>query len=213
MDQEQRGIIPEVTDPVLKGEQGRSLVTESLIIDDVPTSFVKIKKNTIKVVSMYLQLLWDENANGKTIHVQDLISNAQTLFGTKFESKDFFRLRHIAADLREVHIFMGFQSSLEKCYKNIDVKRMDIGLRIDLSNKICEFFSKIVHLNFRSSHNVAKEIANLVKQLDNEEIKIPDQFEKYYEAKIFDDIFEKICIIFILNFHKIFSEFLYDKMV
>ncbi|MFA5050845.1 MAG: hypothetical protein WC499_01895 [Patescibacteria group bacterium] len=198
------------TDPVLQKQRGYSLDVESTLVGKRPELFTTIKKGIIKAVSLYLQLLWNASSNGKTINVMDLILNSQTLFGTKFETKDSFTIRHIAADLREIYIFID-PTSLTKWYKNIDTERPDISLRLDLNKKIKNFLSEIVHLNYERSYNAAQEISKLVKDLDKEEIQIPDQFEKYLDLETFESIFESFCIIFVFNFYKIFSEFLYDE--
>ncbi|OGM97326.1 MAG: hypothetical protein A2735_03080 [Candidatus Yanofskybacteria bacterium RIFCSPHIGHO2_01_FULL_41_21] len=198
------------TDPVLQEQQGYPLDTDSDLVEKRPELFTKIKKKTIKVVSLYLQLLWNANPNGKTINVMDLILNSQTLFGTKFETKDRFTIRHIASDLREIYIFMD-PTSLKKWYKNIDTERPDISSRIDLSREIKNFLSEIVHLNYRSSHEAVKKVSKLVKDLDKEDLDIPDQFDRYIDHKTFEDSFDAICVIFIFNFYKIFAEFLYDE--
>ena len=199
-----------ITDPVLQEQQGYSLDTESVLAEKRPELFTKIKPKIIKAVYLYLQLLWNASSNGKTINVMDLILNSKTLFGTKFETKDSFTIRHIASDLREIYIFMD-STSLKKWYKNIDTERVDISLRLELSKEIKIFFSEIVHLNYHLSHEAAKKISKLVKNLDNEVLSIPDQFEKYFDLRTFEIIFETICIIFIFNFYKIFSEFLYSE--
>lgn len=198
------------TDPVLQSQQGYSSDVKSSILEK-PELFTRIKPKIIKSVSLYLQLLWDDCSNGKIIEVYDLIINAKNLFGTRYESKDIFTTRHIAADLRELTLFSSnIDNSIKKYYKNIDVNRVDISARIDLAEEMASFFSSVVHLNYPASHEQAKKISEYVKKLDQDDIKIPDQFQKYFDQKTFEIIFENFCIIFIFNFYKIFSEFLYD---
>lgn len=202
-------------DPVLleQEQQGHALPVEVSLIEKRPERFTKIKKTIIKMVSLYLQLLWDENSNGKTIDIKEVINNSQTLFGAKYESKDIFTLRHIASDLREIICFLGLTSSLKKCFKNIDINRQDILLRIKLSDEIYSFFSKVIHFNYINSHEVAKEISKIVNNLDKENLDVPNEFKDYFEKRKFEDIFENICIIFIFNYFIIFSEYLYDDKV
>ena len=197
-------------DPVLREQQGYSLNVESTLVEKRPELLTKIKKKIIKAVSLYLQLLWNANSNGKIINVMDLILNSQTLFGTKFETKDSFTIRHVASDLREIYIFMD-PTSLKKWYKNIDTERLDISLRLDLCKGMKTFLSEIVHLNYHLSYDAAKKVSKLVKDLDKEDVGIPDQFEEYIDSKNFESIFESLCIIFVFNFYKIFSEFLYNE--
>jgi hypothetical protein len=197
-------------DPVLKEQRGYPLHIKPTLIGERPELFVKIKGITIKVVSQYLQLLWNANSHGKIINVQELILNSQTLFSVRFKTKDFFTIRHIASDLREISLFSD-TLGLKKWYKNIDTERPDIRSRIILEKDLVAYLSEIVHLNYSQSHTAAKKISQLVKELGEEEIHIPDQFEDYFDSKIFDGIFENFCIIFVYNYYRIFSEFLYDE--
>lgn len=202
----------ETTDPVLQEQQGYSLAVESALVEKRPELFTKLKPKIIKSVSLYLQLLWDDSSNGKTLKVCDLISNSKTLFGTKYESKDIYVIRHIASDLREITLFSSnISNSVKKYYKNIDINRDDILVRLTLAKDIEVFLSKIVHLNYTASHDDAKKIAKQIKDLDKEEIMIPDEFDKYFDSKNFEIIFENFCIVYIFNFYKIFSEFLYNE--
>jgi len=194
-------------DPVLQKQKGYSV--EPALSEKRPESFTKIKDKVIKVVSLYLQLLWSANPNGKIINVQDLISNCQTLFGTKFETKDIFTIRHVASDLREIYIFID-PTSLKKWYKNIDTERQDISLRLDLSKQITGFLSNVVHLDYSLSYDAAKKISISIKTLDNEDVIIPDSFDKYLDSRKFEEIFEIICVVFICNIYKIFLEFMYN---
>jgi hypothetical protein len=159
---------------------------------------------------MYLQVLWKDNAQGKIIDVEKLILNAKNLFHTMFESKDFFVIRHIAADLRELSMYLGLEASFKKCFKNIDTDREDIASRIGLATMLVDYLGLIVHLNYVGSYNKAKEISNLLVKFEKEKIEIPENFEEYITPIKFNDIFEKFCITYILNFHAIFMEFLYN---
>jgi hypothetical protein len=202
---------PSITsnDPVLP--KGYSIDTSSSSDEKRPELFTKLKPKIIKSVSLYLQLIWDDSSNGKTIKVYDLISNSKTLFGVKYESKDIYVIRHIASDLREITLFSSnISNSVKKYYKNIDINRSDVSIRLNLVKEIETFLSKIVHLNYQASHDTAKNIAKLIKDLDKEEITIPDEFDTYFYMKNFEIIFENFCIAYIFNFYKIFSEFLYD---
>ena len=66
-------------------------------------------------------------------------------------------------------------------------------------------------MNYNSSHKQSQKISKLINDLDKENIDIPDQFNDYLQPTIFNNIFEDFCIIFVFNFYKIFSEFLYDN--
>ncbi len=209
MEEDSENLLPTLTDSVLP--KGYSLDPESSSIEKRPELFTRLKPKVIKSVSLYLQLLWDDSANGKTINVCDLITNSKTLFGTKYESKDIYVIRHIASDLREITLFSSnISNNLQKYYKNIDIGRADISLRLTLAKDIEAFLSKIVHLNYAASHDDAKKIAKLIKDLDKEEIMVPDEFDKYSVLQNFEVIFESFCIEYVFNFYKIFSEFLYD---
>jgi hypothetical protein len=210
MEEDSKNILSTVSDPVLP--KGYSLDAESSSVEKRPKIFTELKPKIIKSVSLYLQLLWDDSSNGKTVKVYDLISNSRTLFGTKYESKDIYVIRHIASDLREVTLFSSnISNSVKKYYKNIDINRDDILLRLNLAKDIEIFLSQIVHLNYNASHDTAKKITKSVKDLDKEEIMIPDEFEKYFDSKNFEIIFENFCVVYIFNFYKIFSEFLYNE--
>ena len=157
------------TDPVLQEQRGYSLEVESSIVEARPNSFTSLKPKIVKSVSLYLQLLWDDCPNGKTIKVLDLITNSKTLFGTRFESKDIYVIRHIASDLREISLFSNNKKNgIKKYFKNIDVDRSDISARLDLVREFEEYLSEIVHMNYCSSHEQAKKIAILSSDLDKE---------------------------------------------
>ena len=204
-------------DPVLKQHGGLSTEIE-YTSQQIPPSFTKFKKNIFKTVSLYLQLLWDSNNNGKIIDVYDLVVNSKKLFGTRFISKDIFWARHIASDLREISLSFGTDTRFQKYFKNIDTSRIDVAIRIDLSVKINSFLSKVVHLNYCESYKIAKEISSLLDDLSSEDetLMIPSEFKEYFDTQdfnTFNEIFEKINIIYIFNFYQIFSEFLYNEAV
>jgi hypothetical protein len=210
MEDNQNKLLVTSNDSVLP--KGYSLDTESSSFEKRPELFTQLKPKIIKSVSLYLQLLWDDSSNGKTIEVYDLISNSKTLFGTKYESKDIYVIRHIASDLREITLFSSnISNSVKKYYKNIDINRADISLRLNLAKNIEDFLSKIVHLNYSASYDNAKEITKKIKDLDKEDIIIPDEFDKYFDQKTFEILFEDFCVVYIFNFYKIFSEFLYEN--
>lgn len=209
MEEDSKNLLITSNDPVLP--KGYSSDAESSTVEKRPKLFTGLKPKIIKSVSLYLQLLWDDSSNGKIIKIYDLISNSKTLFGTKYESKDIYVIRHIASDLREITLFSSsISNSVKKYFKNIDINRDDILLRLNLAKDIECFLSKIVHLNYQASHEDAKKIAKSIKDLDKEDIPIPDEFDKYFDKKNLDVIFESFCIILIFNFYKVFSEFLYD---
>lgn len=214
MEDSELEIFNRTDDPVLLEQKG--YVLDEKIIDDdkKPKKFTGIKKKTIKAVSLYIQLLWSDSSNGKTIDIQELILNSRTLFGTRFESEDKFVIRHIASDLREVALFCSnIKIGIKKYYKNINTEREDISKRLDLNDEIVQFFSEIVHFNYLASYEKAKLISPLVNDLDRETSYIPDKFEEYNDSKNFERIFENFCITFVLNIYKIFSEFLFDEKI
>ena len=209
MEEDSKNLLITSNDPVLP--KGYSLDAESSSVEKRPELFTSLKPKIIKSVSLYLQLLWDDSANGKTIKVYDLITNSKTLFGTKYESKDVYVIRHIASDLREITLFSSnISNSVKKYYKCININRTDILVRLALAKDIEVFLSKIVHLNYTASHDDAKKIAKHVMDLDKEVIIIPDEYDKYVDPKNFEIIFEDFCIVYIFNFYIVFSEFLYD---
>jgi len=202
-------------DPVLRKKKGFSAKTE-LKPQEYPKSFTQIPRRIIKSVSLYLQLLWKANPNGKTIEafdILDILTNVKNLFGARYETKDIYVIRHIASDLREICLFNGFQ--IKKYFKNIDIERNDIQKRLNLSRLISGYFSTIVHFNYingDNSYKKVKEINKEIVEIDSiREIEVPDKQQDYLKRDTFENIFECISIIFIMNYYEIFSEFLFDE--
>jgi len=201
-------------DPALEKEEGYSTEIE-LKPQEYPKNFTKIHKRVIKCVSLYLQLLWNADPNSKTIssfNVLDILKNVKNLFGARYETKDIYIIRHIASDLREISLFNGFR--IDKYFKNIDVERLDIKNRLELNNLIEKYFSTIVHFNYidgNNSYEIIKKINEKLKLIGISEIEIPNDQEDYLNKIIFENIFEQISIIFVMNYYEIFSEFLFDE--
>jgi len=160
-------------------------------------------------------LLWSANPHGKTIvkyNVLNILENAKMLFATRYHTDNIYVTRHIAADLREIGLFSGF--NIKRYLKNIDVERLDIKKRLELNDSIVEYFSTIVHFNYISGYNSYGKIKTIneeLKILGFPDIEIPNTEQDYLEDKIFDKIFEQVSIIFVMNHYEIFSEFLFDE--
>lgn len=201
-------------DPALEKEEGYSAEIE-LKLQEYPKNFTKIHKRVIKCVSLYLQLLWNADPNGKTMKsfdVFDILQNVRNLFGTRYETKDIYVIRHIASDLREINLFNGFR--MDKYFKNIEIERLDIKSRLKLNNLIEKYFSAIVHFNYidgDNSYKIIKKINEILRLIGIIEIEIPDNPKNYLNEVIFENIFEQISIIFVMNYYEIFSEFLFDE--
>ena len=73
MEEDSKNLLITSNDPVLP--KGYSLDAESSSVEKRPELFTSLKPKIIKSVSLYLQLLWDDSANGKTIKVYDLITS------------------------------------------------------------------------------------------------------------------------------------------
>ena len=202
------------TDPILEKEENYSTEVE-LKPHEYPKSFTSIPERVIKCVSLYLQLLWNANPNGKTessLNVFDILENAKNLFGTKYETRDIYVMRHIAADLREIVLFNGFQ--IKKYFKNIDIDRLDITYRLELNRLISKYFSTVIHFNYTTGDNSYEQIKKINEKLNLlkiNKIEIPSNEQNYLKKNIFENIFEQVSIVFIMNYYEIFSEFLFSE--
>lgn len=201
-----------ITDPLLNEKDSYSAVLEP-DIREYPKQFVKIDQKIIKAVSLYLQLLWDANCNGKTINISEVLNNVKNLFVTRFQNKDVYVIRHVASDLREIELYNWFD--INKYFKNIDLGRLDIDNRIKLSKFVSEYFSEIVHFNYingkNGSYEKVKKINDELAGLGFDDIDIPNTKDEYITKLKFEDIFEKVSIIFIMNYYAVFSEFLFNE--
>ncbi len=209
-DQQDKKIFANI-DPFVQKQEGYSVEPESNFIQDYPKSFPGIKTKIIKSVSLYLQLLWDSNPNGKTIKVIDIIQNARMLFGTKYQTKNIYVIRHIAADLREIEAFSGLKDKIERYFKNIDIQRLDIEQRIVLSDLFYGYFSEVVHFNFDKSYERLEKLNQKLTELGSREIDVPSSMANYIDKRNFDSIFEEVSIAFIMNYYAVFQEFLFNE--
>jgi hypothetical protein len=198
-------------DPILPTGYSTAVVKDEL---EKPDFFIEFNSNVIKVFAIYMQIFWDENQQGKKINVRLLLESAATFSDTKNKNKFKYWTRYMATDLRE--LTYRKRNSVEKVFreyfKPIETERADIQTRIRIIELTEDYFSVIIHLNYKESYAKARQILAKRASLEDSDdsyIEIPRDFDLYLEKQTFEAIFEDIAIFHIYSLAKIFYEFLY----
>lgn len=194
-------------DDVLQNQESYSVDQNDSFFQ--PTSLTNVKDNIINSVASCVQSFWIKNPEGKEgIQIKEVINNAINLFAIRNkENSDEYSIRHSASDFREIIFKQNLETILKKCYGSVDLTRQDVISKIELINKIIDYYSSLVHFMYEQSFREYQSINQLIERekMSYALIKVLD-FHSYKKHKL-EKVFDDISVIFLCAIDSIYKEF------
>ena len=188
----------DINDKFLEKEENISVDKTGLLPFERPENFFNFSDDTFKMVSLYMTIVISKASPHREVDVSKTLNNAKNMFRNGVRYNDDLWLKHCAASVREIIMFVE-PSHFEEAYQSIKLVDPEVEYILNFIKKTTTYLSSIVH-SYGFSTIIGN--ANALYPAEKYGEKSKEEFKK-----IENELFEKVCIDMVLTLHHLFSKY------